>query len=75
MTQQVHVAETSVDDDYVPFSAAGEIAKGEFHCAECGYGIAVCRELPVCPMCAGESWEPSDWSPFGRAPDGPLSNS
>ena len=56
----------------VPFSAAGEMAKGEFHCAECGYGVAVYRELPVCPMCACETWEAADWSPFGRAPDGPL---
>ena len=71
MTQEAHVAEGSADDGYVPFSAAGEMAKGEFHCAECGYGIAVCRELPRCPMCGGETWEQAPWSPFARA-DGAL---
>ena len=46
---------------------AGNAAKGEFHCAECGYGITVYRELPCCPMCAGERWEQTAWSPFGRS--------
>ena len=72
MWEDVNLADAQADDDYVPFSAAGESAKGEFRCAECGYGITVCRELPVCPMCSGESWEPGSWSPFARAPDAPL---
>jgi rubrerythrin len=54
-------------DDYVEFRAAGESVKGEFHCSECGYGVTIVRALPLCPMCGGESWEPSDWSPFTRA--------
>ena len=45
--------------DYVAFHAAGELADGEFHCAECGYGVAVRTTLPMCPMCGGASWEPS----------------
>ena len=53
-------------DDYVEFRAAGESVKGEFHCSECGYGVTIVRALPLCPMCGGESWEPSDWSPFTR---------
>jgi hypothetical protein len=55
--------------DYVQFFAAGESVKGEFHCAECGYGIAVYRTLPLCPMCGGSSWEQSAWSPLTRAAD------
>jgi hypothetical protein len=53
--------------DYVHFWTTGESVKGEFRCSECGYGVAVCRELPVCPMCSGQIWEQSDWSPFARA--------
>jgi rubrerythrin len=58
-------AGTSADAEYVQFRPAGEWVKGEFHCAECGYGVTVYRQLPVCPMCGGESWEQSPWSPFG----------
>jgi hypothetical protein len=57
----------SSDGDEIVFLAAGDNAKGEFRCAECGYGVAVCRELPVCPMCSCEVWEASSWHPFGRA--------
>ncbi len=52
--------------DYVRFLAMGEHVKGEFHCAECGYGVTIHKELPRCPMCGGESWEQTAWSPFGR---------
>lgn len=54
-------------DDLVEFLLTGVKAKGEFHCAECGYGVTVVHELPVCPMCGNESWEQAAWSPFGRA--------
>ena len=54
-------------EEYVPFYVAGSPAKGEYHCAECGYGVTVYRELPVCPMCSCGSWEQSGWSPFSRA--------
>jgi rubrerythrin len=54
-------------DDYVQFSGAGERAKGQFQCSECGYGVTVHRTLPVCPMCSGSSWEHTSWSPFSRA--------
>ena len=56
-----------VDEGFVKFSAAGENVKGEYHCSECGYGVTVCRELPVCPMCGGTAWEQTSWSPFARA--------
>jgi rubrerythrin len=61
--------ETSRDvtDDYVEFRAAGDMVKGEFHCAQCGYGVTIVRALPLCPMCGGSSWEASLWSPFKRA--------
>ena len=52
---------------YVQFWSAGESVKGEFHCAECGYGVTVYRKLPVCPMCGGTSWEQAPWSPLTRA--------
>jgi hypothetical protein len=57
----------SDDDGYVQFWASGSSAKGEFHCAECGYGVIVSKELPLCPMCGGRSWEEASWSPFRRA--------
>jgi lipopolysaccharide biosynthesis regulator YciM len=55
--------------DFVLFVSSGMHVKGEFHCAECGYGVTVYRELPRCPMCGGNEWEQSAWSPFGRARD------
>ncbi len=65
MVEQVdEVPEASFD--FVQFCSTGEPAKGEYHCSECGYGVTVHRELPVCPMCGGESWEQAAWSPFGR---------
>jgi rubrerythrin len=63
-------ARESIDrgaDDYVQFLAAGDSGKGEYRCSECAYGVTVHRALPVCPMCAGRSWEQVAWSPFSRA--------
>jgi rubrerythrin len=57
----------SLDDEFVEFVGAGEAAKGEFHCADCGYGVTVHSTLPTCPMCAGSSWQRVAWSPIGRA--------
>ena len=45
---------------------AGGRAKGEFRCAECGYGVVVSNVLPSCPMCHGDSWHPAPWRPFTR---------
>ena len=53
-------------EEYIEFVAAGEHAKGEFHCSDCGYGVTVHRHLPVCPTCGGGAWEQADWSPFTR---------
>ena len=58
---------TEPSGDYVAFVRAGASVKGEFHCAECGYGVTVYRTLPVCPMCGGLQWEQSAWSPLSRA--------
>ena len=52
---------------YVQFWSAGQAVKGEFQCAECAYGVTVFRELPLCPMCGGSSWEQVPWSPLTRA--------
>ena len=57
--------------EYVHFWATGETVKGEFHCAECGYGVTVYRTLPLCPMCGGTAWEQVAWSPFTRAASAP----
>ena len=48
------------------FFAAGTAAAGEFHCAECGYGISVRTLLPECPMCRGIEWEEPSTSPAAR---------
>jgi hypothetical protein len=55
------------DPDYVEFLVAGTQVTGQFHCAECGYGITIHSELPQCPMCGGGSWEEAAWSPLSRA--------
>jgi rubrerythrin len=57
---------------YVEFAATGEPVVGEFHCAECGYGVIVQRELPVCPMCGGTAWEAASWNRFMHTADPPL---
>jgi hypothetical protein len=54
---------------WVDCRQSGESAKGEYHCSSCGYGVAIYRTLPLCPMCGGTSWEAADWSPFARARD------
>jgi len=53
-------------DDFVALFAAGARATGQYRCAACGYGITLHSRLPSCPMCGGESWEQSAWSPFAR---------
>ena len=69
MTQAEIAPEDASGADYVRFVPSGEAVKGEFHCSDCGYGVAVYRELPRCPMCGGEAWEQAAWSPFRRALD------
>jgi rubrerythrin len=64
--REAESAEGTQSDDFVEFWAAGNQAKGEFHCADCGYGVTVYTTLPRCPMCSGESWERSAWSPLSR---------
>jgi len=66
MMEGLHTSRPAPDDN-VEFRAAGDSAKGEFHCSECGYGVTIVRALPICPMCGGSSWEQTSWSPFGRA--------
>lgn len=58
----------ALDTDGDPvFVRAGSEATGEYHCADCGYGVTVRRLLPVCPMCRGRSWEGAATSPFARS--------
>ena len=65
----VEVRRSSVasPDEYIEFWSAGAAAKGDFHCSACRYGVTVHRVLPRCPMCGGEAWEQTPWSPFTRA--------
>jgi hypothetical protein len=53
-------------DDYVEFWQAGSEARGQFHCADCGYGVSVRTKLPACPMCGGRAWEESLTSASSR---------
>ena len=70
MTEEQRSAPKS--DDYVELWPTGIHVKGEFQCSECGYGVTIHRELPVCPMCGGESWEQSAWHPFSRSEEVPA---
>jgi rubrerythrin len=54
-------------DEFVEFLQSGATATGEYHCAQCGYGVTVNHVLPPrCPMCGGDSWEQTPWHPFTR---------
>lgn len=59
-------ATRGVEGDPV-FLAAGSAARGDYRCAECGYGIIVRAVLPECPMCRGAEWERPSTSPHGPA--------
>ncbi len=59
-------------DDYVAFVAAGQRGIGQYRCAACGYGITIRADLPPCPMCGGDSWEETPWSPVSNASSAPL---
>ena len=72
MSQAEIAAADGSGADYVRFWPSGQAVKGEFHCSECGYGVAVYRTLPRCPMCGGEAWEQASWSPFRRALDASM---
>jgi rubrerythrin len=67
MLDEARFTTSSEADGYVEFIRAGQVATGEFHCSNCGYGVTVHAALPACPMCAGKIWEQAAWSPFGRA--------
>ena len=55
------------DDEFVVLVVTGSRATGQYRCAECGYGITLRGELPDCPMCGGNAWEETAWSPIGNA--------
>ena len=57
-------ADNVAADGFVEFLSSGQRATGEYHCAECGYGVTIFAVLPLCPMCGGGAWEQSNWSPF-----------
>ncbi len=56
---ETRVGAESGDGELGRFVEAGSNARGEFHCADCGYGVSVSTRLPACPMCAGRTWEQS----------------
>ena len=57
------VSDADIATGFVHFHSTGERAEGEFHCADCAYGIALRGALPICPMCGGTVWEHSSWRP------------
>ena len=58
---------TSDDADWGRYAAAVEAELADVGRAPIGIEGTVHSTLPVCPMCAGESWEQVPWSPFSRA--------
>jgi len=66
MQDEVLVGVDAQDADSARFRAAGDPAKGEFHCAVCSYGVIVHSTLPVCPMCGGGMWQETAWHPLTR---------
>lgn len=60
------------EGELVEFATAGSSAAGEFHCADCGYGVTVQVRLPVCPMCGGDTWAKSVWSTTSSFASWPL---
>jgi rubrerythrin len=54
-------------EDFVAFVATGARGTGQYRCAGCGYGITIHADLPDCPMCGGNSWEETAWSPISNA--------
>jgi hypothetical protein len=62
----------SEEGEYVELWEAGAAAAGQFHCADCGYGVTVQTRLPACPMCAGRAWERVAWSSVSRFSSWPL---
>jgi rubrerythrin len=61
------VAPVATNEEAASPLVAGARAKGEYRCAECGYGVTVYTELPRCPMCqADDAWVQLDWAPFTR---------
>jgi rubrerythrin len=65
-SRRARAAAPAVPNGDPVFFAAGSAARGEYRCAECGYGIAVRAVLPECPMCRGIEWEEPTTSPYGR---------
>jgi hypothetical protein len=53
-------------DGFVVLHAVGTKVAAACRCSECGYGVAVFRTLPRCPMCGGESWEEEAAHPVGH---------
>jgi hypothetical protein len=69
----VHGRSDRGDDDFVVFHMTGQKGAGAYRCSDCGYGITIRGELPVCPMCSGERWEPTEPAPLrteSRSPAG-----
>ena len=62
---RVQFDEAEVAGD-TPRQRAGDPARGEFRCCECGHDVVVHDVLPVCPVCDGATWERVPWSPFTR---------
>jgi hypothetical protein len=53
---EIEERRSDADAHAAEIRATGEAAEGPHRCVACGYGVAVYRVLPTCPMCAGDLW-------------------
>jgi rubredoxin len=44
----------------------GAAVRGDYRCAECGYGVRVRRQLLRCPMCGATAWEKAPGRSWSR---------
>jgi rubredoxin len=64
--------DNSRDDAFVESVGTGSRGTGQYRCVDCGYGITIHADLPDCPMCGGNEWEETPWSPISNAATAPT---
>jgi rubrerythrin len=62
--REVHMIDLIAPDDAPSAAAPTAALPVDFLCSVCGYGVAVRRVPPACPMCRSEAWVPTVWRPF-----------
>ena len=68
MTRRESLARFPDQLHQIGHTALGQVLEVEHHPAVAGsvrgYGVAVRRVPPACPMCRSEAWVPTVWRPF-----------